>query len=44
MPSLSLEEMLTKIKIIASGIRINALFMQRISVLTTMIIQQEKGN
>lgn len=41
-PKFSLEEMFTKMKIIASGIRINALFKQLMSVLTRTVIQQEK--
>lgn len=43
-PSLSLEEMPTQVKTIASRGRVNALFKQLMSVLTKMIIQQKEGN
>lgn len=42
MPSLFLEEMPTQMKTIAFGSRVNALFKQLMSVLTRVIIQQEK--
>lgn len=40
--SLSLKEMLTEMKTIASGSRVNAWFKQLLSVLNRVIIQQEK--